>query len=141
MKENPATADEFKDSHGYLINDIWYPRVTSIVSIKAKPALYRFYAGVGNFEAGEAIKMQKKVNDLNKKLEKIEVEVTEGNVKLKLKGAISMLDSMSKIEEIEVNGIPVKNFNKALKTGNKEIMKKVRKLAKSGELGDLGMLR
>jgi len=92
-------------------------------------------------EAGEAIKMQKKVNDLNKKLEKIEVEVTEGNVKLKLKGAISMLDSMSKIEEIEVNGIPVKNFNKALKTGNKEIMKKVRKLAKSGELGDLGMLR
>ena len=92
-------------------------------------------------EAGEAIKMQKKVNDLNKKLEKIEVEVTEGNVKLKLKGAISMLDSMSKIEEIEVNGIPVKNFNKALKNGNKEIMKKVRKLAKSGELGDLGMLR
>jgi len=34
---------EFKKDNGYDIEDIWYPRVTSIVSIKNKPALYRYY--------------------------------------------------------------------------------------------------
>lgn len=29
---------------GYIINGQWYPRVTSIMSIKAKPALLKFYA-------------------------------------------------------------------------------------------------
>ena len=29
---------------GYIINGQWYPRVTSIISIKAKPALLKFYA-------------------------------------------------------------------------------------------------
>ncbi|PJE50932.1 MAG: hypothetical protein COV29_01490 [Candidatus Yanofskybacteria bacterium CG10_big_fil_rev_8_21_14_0_10_36_16] len=47
---------EFKESTGYEIDGVWYPRVTSIVSIKAKPALYRFYAQQKSFEAGEAIK-------------------------------------------------------------------------------------
>ncbi|MDD5099297.1 MAG: hypothetical protein PHP35_03065 [Candidatus Colwellbacteria bacterium] len=52
------TLDEFKEGSGYLIEDVWYPRVTSIVSIKAKPALYRYYAGLKNFEEGEKIKQQ-----------------------------------------------------------------------------------
>jgi len=47
---------EFKKSHGYEVGDAWYPRVTRIVEIKAKPALYRFYAGLPNFMAGERIK-------------------------------------------------------------------------------------
>ena len=47
---------DFKESHGYEIGDSWYPRVTRIVEIKAKPALYRFYAGLPNFAAGERIK-------------------------------------------------------------------------------------
>jgi len=46
----------FKDSSGYEIEGAWYPRVTKIIEIKAKPALYRFYAEMGNFNAGEAVK-------------------------------------------------------------------------------------
>lgn len=46
----------FKEASGYTIDGVWYPRVTKIVSIKAKPALYRFYAGVKNFAEGESVK-------------------------------------------------------------------------------------
>lgn len=59
MKVNPI---EFKDSHGYEIDGIWYPRVTKIVEIKAKPALYRFYGGMESFEAGEKVK-EKSANE------------------------------------------------------------------------------
>ena len=48
--------DSFKEANGYTIDGIWYPRVTSIVSIKAKPALYMFYAGLPDYKTGEAIK-------------------------------------------------------------------------------------
>lgn len=48
--------DEFLSAAGYTINDTWYPRVTSIVSIKAKPALYRYYATMPNFSHAERIK-------------------------------------------------------------------------------------
>ncbi len=41
---------------GYNINGTWYPRVTKIVEIKAKPALYRFYAELNSFAEGEDIK-------------------------------------------------------------------------------------
>ena len=50
------TAEDFKDKCGYEIDGFWYPRVTKIIDIKAKPALYYFYAGVENFAAGEKIK-------------------------------------------------------------------------------------
>lgn len=46
----------FKGTAGYEIDGVWYPRVTSIVSIKAKPALYKFYADQGSFSAAESIK-------------------------------------------------------------------------------------
>ena len=46
----------FKETCGYTIDGIWYPRVTKIVEIKAKPALYKFYAELGAFQAGEDIK-------------------------------------------------------------------------------------
>lgn len=48
--------EEFKSQNGYEINGIWYPRVTSIISIKAKPALYKFYAQQPSFEHAEAMK-------------------------------------------------------------------------------------
>lgn len=41
---------------GYTVDGNWYPRVTSIVAMKAKPGLYKFYAEQESFEAGEAIK-------------------------------------------------------------------------------------
>ncbi len=50
--------EHFKSTCGYEIDGIWYPRVTKIVEIKAKPALYRFYGEVENFAAGEKIKLQ-----------------------------------------------------------------------------------
>src|SRR3972149_11955903 len=46
----------FKENNGYVIDDIWYPRVTSILSIKAKPALYRYYADLNSYAEGEEIK-------------------------------------------------------------------------------------
>ena len=48
--------EHFKGVCGYDIDNIWYPRVTKIVEIKSKPALYKFYADLPNFEAGEAVK-------------------------------------------------------------------------------------
>lgn len=49
---------EFRDQCGYEIDGFWYPRVTKIVEIKAKPALYRFYGRLGSFAEGERIKKQ-----------------------------------------------------------------------------------
>lgn len=46
----------FKGLSGYEIDGVWYPRVTKIVEIKAKPALYKFYAELNNFEEGESVK-------------------------------------------------------------------------------------
>ncbi len=48
----------FKNTNGHEIDGEWYPRVTSIVSIKAKPELYRFYGQLNSFAEGEAIKKQ-----------------------------------------------------------------------------------
>jgi len=55
MSFNP-TKEEFLEDYGYTIDEMWYPRVTRIVEIKAKPALYRFYAKMENFAAGERMK-------------------------------------------------------------------------------------
>ena len=51
-----SNIENFKDVNGYTINNVWYPRVTAIVSIKAKPALYAYYAGLPDFKTGEDIK-------------------------------------------------------------------------------------
>ena len=48
-------AESFKEGCGYTIDDVWYPRVTKIVSIKAKPALLRFYGEANNFKDAQAI--------------------------------------------------------------------------------------
>jgi hypothetical protein len=53
-----SNLDHFKGLAGYEIDGFWYPRVTKIVEIKAKPALYRFYAEMNGFEEGEAVKKQ-----------------------------------------------------------------------------------
>lgn len=51
-----SSADHFKAKCGYEIDSVWYPRVTRIVGIKVKPALYYFYAGLKNYAEGERIK-------------------------------------------------------------------------------------
>ncbi len=50
-----TTPDAFKEANGYTIDGVWYPRVTKIVSIKAKPALMRFYAEATNFKAAQEV--------------------------------------------------------------------------------------
>lgn len=42
-------SEDFQKYCGYFLDGIWYPRVTSIVEIKSKPALYAFYAKAENF--------------------------------------------------------------------------------------------
>ncbi len=51
-----SNLEKFKELSGYDIEGIWFPRVTKIVNIKSKPALYYFYAEMDNFSAGEAVK-------------------------------------------------------------------------------------
>lgn len=48
--------DEFKNVNGYEINGVWYPRVTKILDIKAKPALDNFLKEVGSYASAEEIK-------------------------------------------------------------------------------------
>lgn len=47
---NFRDAEQFKEASGYEIDGIWYPRVTKIVEIKSKPALYRYYAEAASFK-------------------------------------------------------------------------------------------
>lgn len=55
MFDSYSTPDGFKNANGYTIDDAWYPRVTRIISIKAKPALYRYYGEAANFKAAQEI--------------------------------------------------------------------------------------
>ncbi|KKU74570.1 MAG: hypothetical protein UY00_C0061G0002 [Candidatus Wolfebacteria bacterium GW2011_GWA1_47_6] len=50
------TGEEFKEVSGYDLERGWYPRVTKILEIKSKPALYKFYGELSSFDEGEIIK-------------------------------------------------------------------------------------
>lgn len=54
-KSFAPSPSQFKAENGYDIDGSWYPRVTSIVGIKAKPALYRFYGEQRSFYEAQAI--------------------------------------------------------------------------------------
>ncbi len=45
--------NDFKDQCGYTIGGDWYPRVTKIVTIKAKPALYYYYGEAKSYRAAQ----------------------------------------------------------------------------------------
>lgn len=49
-------ANGFKAENGHEIKGIWYPRVTRILSIKAKPALDNFLKEIGDYGKAEDIK-------------------------------------------------------------------------------------
>lgn len=51
-------AESFKAACGYEIDGAWYPRVTKIISIKAKPALLRYYGDAANFKAAQSTTVQ-----------------------------------------------------------------------------------
>jgi len=65
--------NHFKSVAGYEIEGFWYPRVTKIVEIKAKPALYRFYGEMENFNSGEKVKQQSAIEgtQIHQAIEKI----------------------------------------------------------------------
>ncbi|MEK7478328.1 MAG: hypothetical protein AAB626_00190 [Patescibacteria group bacterium] len=45
----------FRESGGYEIDGRWYPRVTKILEIKSKPALYKFYGDMPSHEAAKTM--------------------------------------------------------------------------------------
>lgn len=47
--------ESYKEANGYTIDDVWYPRVTKILSIKAKPALLYFYGEAPSYKAATDI--------------------------------------------------------------------------------------
>ncbi|MBI4119505.1 MAG: hypothetical protein HY456_01500 [Parcubacteria group bacterium] len=47
-------AEQFKSLCGYEIDGFWYPRVTKILEIKSKPALYYYYAEAASFSAASS---------------------------------------------------------------------------------------
>jgi hypothetical protein len=51
-----SSKNDFRQRAGYDIEGVWYPRVTSIVAIKSKPALYRYYARMPNMRAADEAK-------------------------------------------------------------------------------------
>ncbi len=53
-----TNAESFKEANGYTIDEAWYPRVTRIVSIKAKPALLWFYGEAANFKAAQNVSQE-----------------------------------------------------------------------------------
>lgn len=48
--------EQFKKMNGYEITGQWFPRVTSIVGVKSKPALEYFFKEVETFQNAESIK-------------------------------------------------------------------------------------
>ena len=51
MFGDPKDINEFKETSGYTIDGLWYPRVTKIVTIKSKPALYYYYGEAKSYRA------------------------------------------------------------------------------------------
>jgi len=43
----------FMEASGYTIDGVWYPRVTKIIGIKSKPALYRYYAEAKDYKTAQ----------------------------------------------------------------------------------------
>lgn len=48
--------EHFKNTCGYTVNGLWYPRVTKILDIKSKPALEGFLREVESYSSAEDIK-------------------------------------------------------------------------------------
>lgn len=48
--------EQFKNTCGYTIEGVWYPRVTKILEIKAKPGLENFFKEIGHYSLAEDVK-------------------------------------------------------------------------------------
>ncbi|MDZ4231537.1 MAG: hypothetical protein U1C52_01975, partial [Patescibacteria group bacterium] len=101
---NNSNSDKFKESNGYLIDGIWYPRVTSILNIKAKPALYRYYAELENFAEAEEI-MEKSADEGTRVHEAVEAILTgkEPEYKNDIKPSIEAFKKFLETVSLEVD--------------------------------------
>lgn len=53
MFDSYKNEEDYKEQNGYTIDGVWYPRVTRIVGIKAKPALYHFYGAAASYKSAQ----------------------------------------------------------------------------------------
>lgn len=99
-----SNSQHFKGLSGYEIDGIWYPRVTKIVDIKAKPALYRFYAELNSFAEGEAIKTKSANEDtlIHETVEKILVGENP-EISPEIKPAVDAFLKFSEDKNIQVD--------------------------------------
>lgn len=49
-------AEDFKQMNGYVIDDVWYPRVTKILEVKSKPGLEVFFKEMDSYALAEEVK-------------------------------------------------------------------------------------
>ncbi len=95
--------EDFKSQNGYDINGVWYPRVTRIVDMKAKPALYRFYGEVG-FDNGQRISQRsaEEGTAVHEAVERLLIGEKAGNVIATIAPSIYAFIDFLKHHKIEV---------------------------------------
>ena len=96
--------EDFKAQNGYDIEGLWYPRVTRIVDMKAKPALYRFYGDVG-FENGQRISQQsaQEGTAVHEAVERLLIGEKAGTVPLQIAPSIYAFLDFFRKNKIEVD--------------------------------------
>ncbi len=102
--------DEFKDErdfmaqNGYEIDGKWYPRVTKIVEMKAKPSLYVFYGQVGYFQGKEiSRKSAEHGTAVHEAIEKIMVGQRPGDMPASIVPSVRAFLEFIKTNKIEVD--------------------------------------
>jgi|SRR3989344_3098354 len=98
------TEKEFKKQCGYEIDGTWYPRVTKIVDIKSKPALYVFYGTVGYNEGKEISRRSAEEGTaVHEAIEKIMMGEKPGDIPLSIAPSVRACIEFLKTTNIEVN--------------------------------------
>ncbi len=95
---------DFKDKCGYDIDGVWYPRVTRITDMKAKPALLKFYADVGFARAKEiSAKSAEMGTAVHEAIEKILIGQRPGDIPLSILPSVRGF-----LEFLKTSGIKLK---------------------------------
>jgi len=95
---------EFMEQSGYTIDGLWYPRVTKIVDIKSKPALYMFYGDVGYYRGKEiSAKSAEEGTAVHEAVEKIMIGQKPGNMPAQIVPAVRAFLEFIKDIKIKVN--------------------------------------
>jgi hypothetical protein len=98
------TLEDFMNATGYIIGGEWYPRVTSIVTIKSKPALFRFYGEAESYSSALSVTSQSategtKIHDAIEAILKGETP----EIDLVIKPAVKAFYDFLEIHKIKIN--------------------------------------